>query len=368
MKHKTRPTIARLAELAGVSKTTVSLALSNAGSISAETREKVRGFAVELGYRPPRQRRLKPKTPGAIGVLLDREFHWAGEQFFTRIIRSLQEEAEREGLHTLFTTISRESMEAGRLPEILADDMVQSIVVVGITQPAFIHSLKRFGKPVVLVSCGSQTDSDFDCVLNDDFQGMQQAVRHLLDLGHRRIGLVGGRLDHLSNLERFRAFRICMDEMADGYDPALAHVSSSDASIPEGRIACNALLNSGEDFTALMCMTDDMAYGALECLQQRGLKVPGDVAVIGFNDLALSAHAVPPLTSVRVCCEELGRAAHQVVRTRLGTAAIAHPLRLMVGSKLIVRDSTGPVQLHAARNAGSADALHPLNRQPVPRP
>lgn len=356
MDQKRRPTIAALAELAGVSKSTVSLALSDAENIGLETREKVRRLAAELGYRPPRQRRAVPVNAGAIGVLLDREFDWAGEQFFTRIIRSLQDSAERDGLHTVFTTMSRESIETGKMPEIFDRDLVHSIVVVGITHRTFIQSLRACGKPVVLVSGGSMGDSGFDCVVNDDSQGMEQVVRHLVELGHSRIALVGGRLDHLSNLERFRAFRIYMDELAGGYDSALVNIGSADASIPEGRIACNALLNSGADFTALVCMTDDMAYGALECLKQRGLRVPDDVAIVGFNDLSLSAHTVPPLTSVRVCCEELGKAAHQVVRTRLGPAAITHPLRLMVGTKLVVRSSTSSVQYHAARIAGTAGA------------
>jgi LacI family transcriptional regulator len=256
----------------------------------------------------------------------------------------------------VFTTIKREAIEAGELPEIFNRDLVHSMVVVGITHPVFIDALRLCAKPVVLVSGGSQGDTGFDCVLNDDFQGMEQVIRHLVGLGHREIGLIGGRLDHVSNLERYRAFRIFMDEVAGVYNPVLVHVKYPDASITDGRNACTALLKSGEKFTALVCMTDDMAYGAFEVLKQRGLRIPGDMAVAGFNDLSLSAHTVPPLTSVQVCCEELGAAAHQVVRTRLGSADIKHAMRLMVGTRLVVRNSTDPKLSHAARIAGTAGA------------
>jgi len=197
---------------------------------------------------------------------------------------------------------------------------------------------------VVLVSGGSQGDTGFDCVLNDDFQGMEQVIRHLTELGHTDIALIGGRLEHMSNRERFRAFRVYMDEIAGGYKATHIHVACEDASVTEGRKACETLLNAGLKFTALVCMTDDMAYGAIEALKKRGVRVPDDVSVCGFNDLALSEHVNPPLTSVRISCEELGKAAHQVVRTRLSTTGIAHALRLMVGTNLIVRGSTGSVE------------------------
>jgi DNA-binding LacI/PurR family transcriptional regulator len=329
-----------VAAKAGVSKATVSLALSGARSVRRETRRRVAQAASELQYLPPSKRVTKGTRTRTLGILLDREFNWVGEEFFTRITRAFQEEAEREDFQCVLSTLSRDQIVEGILPSLLLGDDVEALVVVGITHPALLESCQRAGKHGVVVSGGAETPETFDAVLNDDFGGISRILNHLKDLGHRRIAFIGGRLDHQSNLNRLRAFRILSEELFGEQDRRLTRVDSHETSVLAGRRLCEGLLAEGIPFTALICMTDDLAHGALDALSRAGLSVPGKVSVVGFDDLQRSQFANPPLSTVRISCEEMGRAAYQLLKIRLGAAPSGHPMRIEIGAELILRQST----------------------------
>jgi LacI family transcriptional regulator len=331
-----------VAAKAGVSKATVSLALSGARSVRRETRRRVAQAASELQYVPPSKRVAKVAETRTLGILLDREFNWVGEEFFTRITRAFQEEAERENFQCVLSTLSREQIFEGMLPSLLMGDEVEALVVVGITNRALLESCQRAGKLGVVVSGGDSTPNAFDAVLNDDFGGIRSILEHLKELGHRDIAFIGGRLDHQSNLNRRRAFRILSEELFGEQDRRLIRVDSQETSTPAGRRLCEELLAEGVPFSALICMTDDMAHGALDVLARAGISVPGEVSVVGFDDLQRSQFTSPPLTTVRISCEEMGRAAYQLLKIRLGSTPSRHPMRIEIGAELIIRQSTSP--------------------------
>ncbi len=336
-----KATLATIAERAQVSKSTVSLALSGGERIHPDTRQRILALAEELGYVPPRERG-RDRATRTVGVLLDRQFSQPGESFFTRIVRGVEEEAELAGFDAVISTVDLGPDEPRRMPNFLERNLADGVIAVGITDIPYLLELESTGKPLVVVSGGEEGLSRADCVLNDDFQGMKSVLLHLRSLGHRHIAMIGGRLSHLSNLQRYRAFRIYMEELLGGYEPALVDMTAETDSIAEGRDMACRMLSAGRRFTAIVCMTDDLAFGALDCLKSRGVSIPGQVSVVGYDDFQFAAACDPPLTSVHINCEEMGEVGFQLLQNRLQGSAIGHPLRVFVGTELVARKSTGP--------------------------
>lgn len=340
MAEKKKPTLETIALKAGVSKSTVSLALAGSEQIGEDTRRRILRLAEELNYSPPR-RRADAELVRNIGIMLNREFYFVGERFFTNIIDAFETEAAKENYHILLSVVDKEQLWAGQVPTFWQSEKTEALVIVGITDADLVHALAEVGKPVVLLSPGFKQPTEFDCVLEDDFGGVRKAVQHLVELGHQDIAFIGGHLDHFDNLERYRGFKTCMEEYLGGYNPDLIEVAEEHTTLTTGRKACNKLLDKEIPFSALICICDVMAYGAIEVLKQRGFQIPQDISVTGFDDLEYSAHFDPPLTTVGVDQQALGEAAFHLVSDRLRGLAIRQPIQVVIPSELIQRDSSG---------------------------
>ena len=340
-----KPTLETIALKAGVSKSTVSLALAGSEQIGEDTRKRIFKLAEELDYTPPRKR-VDAQLVRNIGVMLNREFYFVGERFFTDIIDAFETEAAKQNYHVLLSIVDKEQLWAGQVPTFWDSDKTEALVIVGITDADLVHSLAKVGKPVVLLSPGFKQRTEFDCVLEDDFGGVRKAVQHLVELGHQDIAFVGGHLDHFDNLERYRSFKIYMEEYLGGFNPDLIEVAEEQTTLSTGRKACNKLLDKEIPFSAIVCICDVMAYGAIEVLKQRGLRTPQDISVIGFDDLEYSAHTEPPLTTIGVDRQALGEATFHLVHERLRGLSIQQPIQIVIGSELIKRDSTGRPKRH----------------------
>jgi len=338
-----KPTLETIALKAGVSKSTVSLALAGSEQIGEETRQRIFKLAEELNYSPPR-RRADAELVRNIGVMLNREFYFVGERFFTDIIDSFETEAAKENYHILLSVVDKEQLWTGQIPTFWDSEKTEALVVVGITDADLVHSLAEVGKPVVLLSPGFKQRAEFDCVLEDDDGGVRKVVQHLVQLGHRNIAFIGGHLDHFDNLERYRSFKIYMEEYLGGFNPDLIEVAEEQTTLSTGRKACKRLLDKEIPFSALVCICDVMAYGAMEVFKQRGMGIPGDISVIGFDDLEYSAHTEPPLTTVGVDRQALGEAAFHLVYERLRGLTVRQPIQIIIGSELIERGSSGRLE------------------------
>lgn len=333
-------TLEVIAKRVGVSKSAVSLALNNRGRLSDEVREQILSVAEEVGYQHKRKKRDRLKGQVRLGVLLDRRFFWPNESFFTRIVRGVEEEAVNRGYHVMFTTLAEEQLSLSRGLPFADTSALSGLIVVGITHPEFLNHLNSFNAPTVLVACGRYYDHRHDVVLHDDFEGMEQIFEHLRDLGHRRIGFIGGGLEHLSGTDRLRGYKIYMDEMMGGFEPGWVELVEGETSQPAGEDACARLLAREARLTALICATDEMAAGAIRILHGHGLSVPRDISVIGFDNKPLAELLTPPLTTVQISCEEMGRVATELLAMRTSGLSVAHALRVFIGSELIKRSST----------------------------
>lgn len=337
MKH--RPTIRDVARKAGLSLSTVSLVINNRGYVSPETRESVLKIVRELSYHPTRSARgLASKTSGNIGFILSEEHFSQAEPFYTRIFLGTEFEARDHNYYILLTTVGNQFDPDQHVPRFLLERNVDGIIIAGKVNEKLIAYIDSLGLPIVLVDYELKR-TRHSAVLIDNWRGGTLAVEHLLSLGHRKIAFLGGDIRHPSLTDRYEAYRNALRQAGVTSDEAYAITDEQETSVDAGTSAAGRLLASGAKPTAIFAANDAMAIGCMRHLKARGLRIPQDVAVVGFDDIDVSSHVEPHLTTVRVLKEEMGKVAVQRVvdsiNAKTRTVVTTH-----VPVELIVRDST----------------------------
>lgn len=330
------PTIHDVAREAQASIATVSRAL-NGGIVSAAARSRIEAAVERLGYRRNDVARgLVTGRSGLVGVVLP---DLVGP-LYAQMARGIEDVLEERGMHAMVVTDHLDAVAERRAIDLLLGRQVDALVLIGsrLGEPDLADARRRV--PLVHVQRDT-TDTDEAQVRLDDAAGVAAAVGHLIALGHRRIAhLAGTRRD---GRERLAAFRAALG--AAGLEPG--PIVEGDFTEQGGEAAAEAVL-ADPDVTAVFCANDRMAVGLLHAAHHRGLHVPGDVSVVGFDDLTWTRYLWPPLTTVRQPGREMGRAAARLVLD--GPVGDA-PTTLRVRPELVVRASTAPPREHAARPA-----------------
>jgi DNA-binding LacI/PurR family transcriptional regulator len=330
-----------IAEAAGVSQSTVSRILNDAPlsiPFSAKTRERVLALALEFGYRPhPIARALR----GAPTMLLGAVVRDVTDLFFASAIEALSIEARRSGYSVVLGHAREQADEALALAAVLEARQCDAIVLFGDLrdEPRLIEDLRDARIPVVALWHGSDTSSDgFRKVGVDNRAGIRAALRHLSELGHRRIALVRG--PALGDMrEREAAYDEYMAERGTPQPPG--YVKRAQNTTGGGEAALGELLALPEPPTAIVTATDVLAIGIIHAAYERGLTVPTHLSVVGFDDIPLASATVPGLTTVQMPIAKMVAAA---VRLAIGTNArrdmdqASEPV--IFKPKLIVRRST----------------------------
>jgi LacI family transcriptional regulator len=335
-----------LAEHLELSQTTVSLVLNNspsAKSIPQETRNRVLAAATELNYRPNYfARSLRQSRSMSVGVLAPD----LSEGYFTRVMSGVVEELT--GAHYFYFTACHDWQPEliEQYPRMLVERSVDGFLL--LNTPAEEISVPV---PVVAISAHSPVENVTNIVL-DHHLAAEQALTHLFELGHRRIAFMRGPSAIPDSEFRWDGIKEAAREMGLHLDPALE--ISIDAAgwqmksgyhpmAPEiGYKPMQALLEKTRDFTAIFCFNDIAAIGAIRALKEAGLSVPGDVSVMGFDDILSAAYYTPSLTTIRQPLTEMGKRGAQVLLERIANREADYPSEIMVASELVVRESTGP--------------------------
>lgn len=332
-----RPTIRDVAIRAGVSRQTVSRVINGKPEVSPQTRLRVLGVIEELGYRPSAVARsmVTGRT-----CLLGCISHNLVDYTFACMIENAQAEARRLGYFVL-TGSAPALDDVEPLLEEMLNRHVDGLIVINPHADdryrLFLPLLKR-GLPIAYLN-DRPREEVVSCVRCDDLDGGYRATRYLIGLGHRAIATILGPTREVCTIDRLAGYRQALAEAGLGIDPAL--IVDGDWSPESGYHAVQHLLNSRRTFTAIFAQNDRMAIGAIRALQEAGLEVPGDVSVIGFDDIPLAAYCHPPLTTLYQPMEECGRRA-----VRLLVETIQNPNRppeqVLLRARLVERASCAP--------------------------
>jgi len=335
-----------LAEHLGLSQTTISLVLNDspsAKSIPQETRDRVMEAAQRLNYRPNYfARSLRQSRSMSVGVLAPD----LSEGYFTRVMSGVVEELTAAHYFDFTACHDWKRELIDQYPRMLVERAVDGFLLLNTPADSI-----EVPVPVVAISAHSAAANVTNIVL-DHHLAVQQALSHLYELGHRRIAFMRGPRAIPDSEFRWIAIQEVAKEIGIKIDPA--HVIRIDSAgwsmktgyhpmAPEiGYKPMAALLEKNRDFTAIFCFNDIAAIGAIRALKDAGLSTPGDVSVVGFDDIQSAAYSTPSLTTVRQPLLEMGRRGAQVLLERIANREKEFASEIVMAPELIVRESTGP--------------------------
>jgi DNA-binding LacI/PurR family transcriptional regulator len=330
-----KPTIKDVARVAGVSKGTVSFALNGRPGVSEDTRERILAAARDLGWTPStKARALSVSRAFAVGLVLAREPELLGaDPFFPAFIAGVERTLSDRGQALVLQVVPEAAEEAG-YRRLAADGRVDGVFLLDlrVADPR-IPLLEELGMPAVSIA-RPDVPSAFPAVLVDDRPGIAAAVRHLAELGHRRIAHVAGPAHFLHGARRARAF---LDTLADLGLPA-GPVVESDFSAAGGAAATRTLL--AEPPTAIVYSNDLMAIAGLSVAVECGLSVPAQLSVTGFDNTDLAGYVSPALTSVRTDPYLWGRKAAEALLDLIEGGTVDDVP--VPAAQLVTRASTAP--------------------------
>lgn len=353
---RARVTISDVASALGVAVSTVSNAYNRPDQLSARLRERILAAAAELGYPGPDPvaRGLRSKRAGAVGVLFAERLSYAfSDPAAVQVLDGIASALESAALGLLLVP--------GRADDLttVQQAMVDGFVVYSMLEgdPLLAAALRR-RLPTVLID--QPPRAGVPSITVDDVDGARQAASHLLGLGHRRFAIIADRLgvehagaDALAprsphervertffvTRRRFQGYREALEAAGVAWEdvPIVERPENSEA---QGAAAMRELLARPSPPTAVLCITDRLALGALEAARQAGLALPRDLSIVGFDDIPGAAVAAPPLTTIRQTHREKGLLAGRALIARLrGEAAVEHT---DLPARLVARGSTGP--------------------------
>ncbi|PMQ02061.1 MAG: hypothetical protein CBR30_03480 [Dictyoglomus sp. NZ13-RE01] len=332
-RSKKKVTMLDIAKKAGVSLGTVSRVLNKAGNVQKDIEEKVLKTAINLGYE------LELKKKGKIGtvgfVIRELENDPTQNVYFSAILRGAQKRAEELGGRLVYSVVPNTDDKIKEVVAKIKNLQVDALLLVNLSNSKLVEEILKLSIPSVVME-DYFPDLEVDSVTTDAFDGAVKVAKFLLQK-HKKIAFIDGPQDQYDVVQRSAGFCFTLEKLGNPIDPDL--IAYSDL-LPEGGYrAMMELLDKGKEFTAVYCTNDNSAIGAIRALKERGLKVPEDVSVVGNDDIDMASLIDPPLTTVRVFRESLGRVAvdhlHKKIYEPYGPV-----LKIVIPEELVIRKST----------------------------
>ncbi|MEU5091565.1 LacI family DNA-binding transcriptional regulator [Streptomyces sp. NPDC021356] len=332
-----RPTLNAVAARAGVGRGTVSRVINGSPKVSDRSRAAVEQAIAELGYVPNRAARslVTRRTDSVALVVPEAETRLFSEPYFSGIIRGVSTGLASAGMQLLLV-LARDEKEYARLATYLSAQRVDGVLMMAVhSEDTLPDRLEELSVPTVLA--GRRSDRErLGHVRADNSGGARAAVRHLLAGGRRSIGTITGPLDMDAARARLDGYRAALEEAGLPVDDDL--VARGDFTEEGGRAAMRELLRRRPGLDAVFAASDVMASGAVLELRASGLRVPQDVALVGFDDSIVARHIDPPLTSVRQPLEEMGRTMADLLLDEIAHRGTGHR-EVVLPTELVVRAS-----------------------------
>jgi DNA-binding LacI/PurR family transcriptional regulator len=329
------PDIQKVAKRAGVSPATVSRVTNGWSTVDKKLAKKVWQAIEELGYTPnPQARALVSGRSRVLGLLISE----ITNPFFPELIQSFEDIAGENEYEVMVGSTNYNKVRAKVFIRRLVQRRVEGVAVM--TFRAEAHLLDELiAQDIPLVTVDVSAGAPRSLILEVDYaRGINQAVQHLALLGHRCIGFASGPLPHLTNVRRKEGFLRSVKQI--GLSGAASPVFIGDHTFEGGTEAALYFLRQKLRPTAIICSNDMMAVGVLRVLAERGIRVPAEMSVVGFDDIHLAEFANPPLSTIRMSRQDLARAAFDGLKRlqQAETPAALDPIR--VETNLVVRQST----------------------------
>lgn len=324
-------TLVEVARLAGVSPSTVSRILNGTAKVADAKREAVLAAIAQVGFAPnPMAQALKKGRSMTIGIVVA---HFSSP-FFDETLRGVDEALKGTGYASVIVSGQAEPQaEIDRIGLLLARK-VDGIILLSAVLPDEAIAGFALQRPIVATGRAAGIANVLGFKFDNE-HGAWLAVRHLIELGHRRIAFLSGPPGHVDGVERLAGYRRALMEADIVYDPALVQCGQFNEA--GGYEALERVLERGAAFSAVFAANDLSAYGARLCLYRRGISVPDQVSLAGFDDLPGSAYTTPPLTTVRQPLFDMGRSA---AASLLGLINGEPPAAQLAPITLVVREST----------------------------
>jgi LacI family transcriptional regulator len=328
-------TLEMVAQASGVSPSTVSRILNNTAKVSAEKRRAVDAAIKRLGFRPnPVARGLAGGRTLSIGVLTQ----FISSPFYGEALHGIEDHLVGEGYIPIFVSGHWNEREERKALDALMSRRVDGVIV--LAGKLSNAALRKISDALPMVVVGRAVRGPQLCSLEfDNHAGGRMATQHLVDAGHRDIAFISGDPTHDDAIARQRGYLEALTQAGIAADEAL--IVPGQLTEESGLAAVDLLLARRRPFTALFAANDQMATGAALGLYRRRIRVPDQVSLVGFDDLAIARFALPPLTTVRQPVYEMGRQAALAV---LGLLRGEHPRVDLPPPELVVRESTRPVR------------------------
>lgn len=328
-------TIKEVARRAGCSITTVSRAFNNPTAVNPDTLSRVREAAEYYKYSPNTIARamVKQRNHTIAFVVDEQHFPVHLNPFYAAISESVREEAEKLG-YNVYVASSRAF--SGETTQLIKNKSVDGVIIAGKCQEQLLDRLYHRGAPIVLVNSVSDK-YDLPSVTADDYQGTVQAVEHLIEGGRKRIALLSGNLFSYITTIRRQAFLDTMEK--HGITVREEYLENTEAVIPDAMEKAGRLLALPEPPDAIFCMNDVIGVGAVKAALRKGLQVPRDLAVVGFDNSSLCTVIEPELTSIHIDTQQMGSLS-VIALDRIINGKPVENRQICLSTRLVKRSST----------------------------
>ena len=329
-------TMKELAAHLGLSPTTVSFVINRAptaDSIPQRTKDQIWAAARQFRYRPNFfARSLRTRRSFTVGVMVPE----VSEGYAATVLSGIESHLLQIGYFYFVVSHRHRKDLIDEYAQLFVDRAVDGLIAVDTPWK------REFAAPVVTISAHRVSKGVTNIVLNHDCAA-ELAMRHLVDLGHRKVALIKGQEFSSDTEVRWKAITEAAKKLGTPISPKLTVQMEGDSPSPEvGYLATRKLLANGNGFTALFAFNDVSAIGAIQALREAGAQVPNDVSVMGFDDIEAAAYQNPRLTTVRQPLRKMGEIAADTLLKRIGKPEMASPKHVVVEPELMIRETTAP--------------------------
>lgn len=326
-------TLKMVAERAGVSVNTASRAINNKSDINEETKKRVLKVAQELGYvQNATAVALRTKKTRTLGVVIADNRN----PFYAEVLNGIEEAAREKNYHIILANTQRDYQKEEEAINLLLAKRVDGLLITPVQdRNDDIKNLIEANIPFVIVGRDFK-NIEVDAVYNDEVKGGFLATKYLIKKGHKRIALINGFLHKSPARGRLEGYKKALKEYGIPFDDSL--VSVGDIDVKDGYERTKQLLEKGLNFTAIFAYNDMMAFGAMRAIKEKGLRIPEDIGLVGYDDIPFSSLISPSLTTIRLKKQELGVESLKLLLSRINVSR-KKTKKIMLDVELKIRET-----------------------------